>query len=34
MEPAEPTTIIEVVSPVLDRCRALAETLARLLLPR
>jgi hypothetical protein len=33
MEPAEPESIVDVVAPVLDRCRALAEALARLVLP-
>ena len=33
MEPAEPESIVEIVAPVLDRCRTLAEALARLLLP-
>jgi len=28
----EPVSIVEIVAPVLDRCRSLAEALARLLL--
>jgi len=33
MEPPEPVSVVDVVAPVLDRCRSLAEALARLLLP-
>jgi hypothetical protein len=32
-DPEETVSIVDVVAPVLDRCRVLAEALARVLLP-